>query len=580
MPLLKTYLRVISYLKYESATTTYICIANIILSLITIAEPILFGKIIYAISHKQNHVVLTKTISIWVAFGIFNIISYVLVARSADQLAHKRRLSVMVNTYSKILSMPAYWYKNYGSSNPLHIMLRACDAMSSIWLEFMRQHLSTIISLIILIPTALSLDIRLSSVLLALSLTYVMVNRLVMNKTKNGQKSIEKNYHNVFSHITDTMSNVTLVQNYNRIELESAALSKYADNLLQAQLPILNWWALASGLNRMASTLSMVVVLSIGSLLVIKGQLNIGDIIAFVGFAQIMIARLDQISGFINLAVGSRAILEEFFNMVDSTNNVVQNINHFQSALKVKGKISFHNVSFKYKDTNQGIYDINFDIEAGQTVAIIGPTGAGKTTLIKLLQNMYPLNKGKISIDGIDINDIDIYTLRENIATVLQNDGLFNRTIEENIKVGDIKAEQSQIIKAAKQASANEFIIKKPQKYQTLVGECGSSLSGGEKQRLAIARAILKDAPILILDEATSALDVKTEEKIKQALDTISKNRTTIIIAHRLSTIKNADLILYIDNGKIIEKGRYTDLAKNKESNLSKLLKLANISTD
>lgn len=578
MALVKTYLKALSYLRAEFFTTIIICLANIILALITIVEPILFGKIIYAIAHKQSYNMLITTMLAWIGFGVFNIISYVLIARSSDRLAHRQRLSVLKATYTKLLSMKMSWLQEQGVSNPMQVMLRACDTMFTIWLEFMRQHLATFVSIILLIPTAISLNWRLSAVLAVLAFIYILIARLVMNKTKEGQKNVEKSYHNVFSHITDTILNINVVQSYNRVSIESNTLQKYMDELLNAQFPVLNWWALASGLNRMASTLSMVIVLFLGSLLVIKGEINIAQVITFVGFAQLMIGRLDQISGFINLAISSQAQLEEFFAMEKQALNEEEPNN--QITLKqAKGNIIFKNVTFNYNNSNQGVYNINFSIKAGETIALVGSTGAGKTTIVNLLQRIYSPSSGEIFIDDININDLSIQSLRENITTVFQDSALFNRTIEENILIGDMNASKKQVIKAANYANAHEFIKMKQSGYNTQVGERGSLLSGGEKQRIAIARAILKDSPIWILDEATSALDMETEEKVKQALQKVNNNHTTIIIAHRLSTIKHADFILFIDKGRIVEQGSYANLAKLPGGKFAHLLKLANINT-
>ena len=428
MALIKTYLKALSYLKAEFFTTIIICLANIILALVTIAEPILFGKIIYAIAHKQPYNTLITTMLAWISFGVFNIIAYVLIARSSDRLAHRQRLSVLKATYTKLLFMKMSWFQEQGVSNPMQVMLRACDTMFTIWLEFMRQHLATFVSLILLIPTAITLNWRLSAVLAVLAFIYILIARLVMNKTKQGQKNVEKSYHNVFSHITDTILNINVVQSYNRISIESNSLQKYMDELLNAQFPVLNWWALASGLNRMASTLSMVIVLFLGSLLVIKGEINIAEVITFVGFAQLMIGRLDQISGFINLAISSQAQLEEFFAM-EKEALAVKEPDARITLPKATGNIIFKNVSFNYKNSNQGVYNIDFSIKAGQSVALVGSTGAGKTTIVNLLQRIYSPNYGEIFIDGVNIENLSIESLRENITTIFQDSSLFNRTI-------------------------------------------------------------------------------------------------------------------------------------------------------
>ena len=223
--------------------------------------------------------------------------------------------------------------------------------------------------------------------------------------------------------------------------------------------------------------------------------------------------------------------------------------------------VEFRNVSFNFSSTNQGAKDVSFSVAAGQTIAIVGPTGAGKTTLINLLQRVYEPDSGKILIDGTDISTVTRKSLRHAIATVFQDAGLLDRSISDNIRLGREDASDEEVIAAAEAAAAAEFIESRLSGYGTAVGERGNRLSGGERQRIAIARAILKNAPILVLDEATSALDVETEERVKQAIDRLRQNRTTFIIAHRLSTIREADIVMFLDQGQVVEMGGYEELA-------------------
>ncbi|MET3590078.1 ATP-binding cassette subfamily B protein [Bartonella silvatica] len=572
MSLLKTYTRVLTYLHKEKNTSVLICTANIILAIITIAEPILFGRVIDSIAEKSGIVL---TLTIWVCFGLFHIISYVLIARSADRLAHRRRLAVLTESFERVIAMPLIWHQQRGTSHVLHTVLRAVDSMSTIWLDFMRQHLSTLVALFILIPIAFHMNWRLSTVLVILAIIYTLITRLVMQKTKDGQAAVECYHHNLFKHISDSITNVSIVQSYSRIKEETSILHQHTNDLIKAQNPVLNWWALASGLNRMASTISIVCVLLLGAFFVARNQLRVGEVVAFVGFAQLMISRLDQMSGFINLAASSQAKLQEFFAMEDSTLHIHEP-EKLPCLKNVKGTIQFHHVTYKFPDSSQGVFDISFKVKAGQTVAIVGQTGAGKTTLINLLQRIYDPTSGHISIDGIDIRSINRESLRNSLATVFQDAGLFNRSIHDNISIGRKSATDEELYEAARIAAAHNFILKKADRYNTIIGERGSQLSGGEKQRVAIARAVLKNAPILILDEATSALDVETEARVKDALDHISHNRTTFIIAHRLSTIRNADIVLFLEQGHLVEKGNFQELI-NKGGRFYKLLKTSGL---
>ncbi len=557
LSLFQVYIKALKYLATYRFRVALVVFANIILAVITIAEPILFGRIIDAISEKRD----PKMILIaWGCFGVFNTFAFVLVAREADRLAHGRRADLLTEAFGRIISMPLSWHQKRGTSNALHTLLRASETLFGLWLEFMRTHLSTAVAIALLVPTAFSMDVRLTAVLVVLSIFYVLIGKTVMTRTKEGQASVESHYHTVFSHVSDSISNVSVLHSYNRIEAETRALKRYAEQLLAAQYPVLDWWAIASALNRIASTLSMLIILVIGTLLVQSGDLKVGDVIAFTGFATLLIGRLDQMRQFATQIFEARSKLEDFYKLEDA----VQEREEPAGAVElrnVKGDVEFRDISFDFANTGQGVHDVSFSVKAGQTIAIVGPTGAGKTTLINLLQRVYEPRKGKILIDGVDISTVTRKSLRHSIATVFQDAGLLNRSIQENIRLGREDATEEEVMKAAEAAAATDFIESRLTGYTTVVGERGNRLSGGERQRIAIARAILKNAPILVLDEATSALDVETEARVKDAIDRLRKDRTTFIIAHRLSTVREADLVLFLDQGRIIEMGGYDELS-------------------
>lgn len=557
MSLFQVYARALRYLGAHRLRVSMVVVANIVLAVITIAEPILFGRIIDAISSQGD---VTPILLMWGGFGVFNTIAYVLVAREADRLAHGRRASLLTEAFGRIVSMPLAWHHQRGTSNALHTLLRASETLFGLWLEFMRTHLATIVALVLLVPTAFSMDWRLSSVLVVLSIVYWIIGRVVMNRTKEGQASVEGHYHTVFSHVSDSISNVTVLHSYNRIEAETKALKGFTERLLSAQYPVLDWWAIASALNRMASTISMLIILVVGIFLVRSGEIKVGDIIAFIGFANLLIGRLDLLRQFATQIFEARSKLEDFFRLEDSVKDREEPANAGELGT-VRGEVEFRNVSFDFANTTQGVRDVSFTAKAGQTIAIVGPTGAGKTTLVNLLQRVYDPQQGAIFVDGTDIATVTRRSLRHSIATVFQDAGLLNRSISDNIRLGREGASDAEIIAAAEAAAATEFIESRLAGLQTEVGERGNRLSGGERQRIAIARAILKNAPILVLDEATSALDVETEQRVKEAIDRLRQNRTTFIIAHRLSTIRDADMVLFLDHGRIIEKGTFDELS-------------------
>jgi ATP-binding cassette subfamily B protein len=555
--LLQIYWRALGYLAADRKRVALICGANVALAIIAILEPIMFGRVIDAISDKGS---VFSTLALWAGLGAFNIIAFVLVARGADRFAHKRRSEVLCQSFERVITMPLAWHHQRGTSNALHTLLRAVETLFSLWLEFMRQHLSTAVALALLIPTAISMDLRMSMVLMGLGVLYIVIGRLVMKRTKAGQAAVERHYHKVFAHVTDSVSNVAVLQSYNRLGHEADTLRRYVKNLLDAQNPVLDWWAMANALHRLSSTISMMVVLLIGAYLVTHGQLKIGDVIAFTGFATLLIARLDQMSAFANQISEARAKLEDFYHLEDSAADAAEP-DGLRDLTNVTGHVRFENVGFEFGNSGQGIDDVSFEVQAGQTVAIVGPTGAGKTTLINLLQRVFSPSHGRILIDGIDTRTVTRKSLRHSIATVFQDAGLLNRSIEDNIRVGRAEATYDEVHAAADAAAAQDFILAKSEGYDTVVGERGGQLSGGERQRIAIARAVLKDAPILVLDEATSALDVETEDRVKEAIDELRRNRTTFIIAHRLTTVRDADLVVFMDKGKVVEMGGFAELS-------------------
>ncbi len=537
MTLFQVYARALRYLSTNRVRVGFVVAANVVLAMITIIEPILFGRIIDAIS-KQTDV--ATMLLMWAGFGVFNTIAFVLVAREADRLAHGRRASLITEAFGRIISMPLSWHSQRGTSNALHTLLRACETLFALWLEFMRTHLATAVALVLLVPTAFAMDYRLSIVLVVLGISYVIVGKVVMDKTRDGQAAVESHYHTVFSHVSDSISNVSVVHSYNRIEAETRELKKFTERLISAQFPVLDWWALASALNRIASTISMMVILVIGTFLVQRGEIGVGEVIAFIGFANLLIGRLDQMKAFVTQIFEARAKLEDFFELEDSVREREEPANAIDLK-DVKGEVVFNDVSFDFANATQGMRNVSFSVKAGQTVAIVGPTGAGKTTLVNLLQRVHEPKSGSITIDGVDISTVTRKSLRRSIATVFQDAGLLNRSICDNIRLGRETATAEEIQHAASAAAAHEFIESRLNGYDTHVGERGNRLSGGERQRIAIARAILKNAPILVLDEATSALDVETEDRVKTAIDNLRRDRTTFIIAHRLSTVREAD---------------------------------------
>ena len=357
----------------------------------------------------------------------------------------------------------------------------------------------------------------------------------------------------------DALGNVALVQSYARVELEVSLLRSLVDSLLRAQMPVLSWWAVANVLTRAGTTLTLLVILLVGTYLKLVGLATVGEIVSFMSIAALLITRLEQAVSFANRLFVDAPRLSDFFGVLDTVPSVRDRPGAVNPG-RVHGHVEFEDVSFSYDGKRPTVVDLTFKALPGDRIALVGPTGSGKSTALALLYRAFDPQSGEIAIDGTDIRDLKLIGLRRNIGVVFQETLLFNRSIAENLRVGKPDATEEELKLAAGRAQALEFIERSERGFDSNAGERGRLLSGGERQRLSIARALLKDPPILILDEATSALDAVTEAKLNAALDEVMKGRTTFVIAHRLSTIRNATRILVFERGRVIENGTFDEL--------------------
>ncbi|SDK45241.1 ATP-binding cassette, subfamily B [Paenibacillus sp. OK060] len=346
------------------------------------------------------------------------------------------------------------------------------------------------------------------------------------------------------------------IQIFNRQEEERVNVSrlamKYSKTYLRASL----FYETSLPLLAFVTTLGTVFVVILGGRLMATGEVSIADIIGFIAYLGMFYQPIKSFSGLVEMAGRASAGLKRVYDVLEEEEDIKEKRNAVHLP-RVQGQISFQDVTFLYQDGSPVLEGLNLTIDHGKTVALVGTTGVGKSTLASLVNRFYDPQAGSIRVDGIDIRDVTPSTLRNNISMVLQDTFLFDGSVYDNIAYGWKDATRKDVIAAAK---AHEFISQMEQGYDTVIGERGVRLSGGQKQRLSIARAILRNAPILILDEATSALDTKTEQEIQQALDEISKDRTTLVIAHRLSTVRHADQIVVLERTEIAEMGTHEEL--------------------
>ncbi|MBZ6077718.1 glucan ABC transporter ATP-binding protein/ permease [Microvirga puerhi] len=566
MWLIRLYIRVLGQLGSDLRIGAMLALANVALAISAFAEPILFGRIIDVLTRAQaagaapiTFSNLMPLIAAWVAFGFFSIGAGVLVALHADRLSHRRRLAVIANYFEHVLELPLAFHTSTHSGRVLKVMLEGSNGMAWLWLGFFREHFAALVALVILLPLTVFLNWRLGLLLVGLMVVFAIVTTIVLRKTESLQGTVERYHSSLAEHASDALGNVPVIQSFTRVEAEAGSLRAIIGQLLQAQNPVLSWWAVASVASRASATITVTAVFLVGTALHLNGLATIGEVVMFMSIATMLIARLEQAVSFVNQLFMQAPKMREFFEILD-TAPVVHDRPNAKYVQRFKGQVGFENVSFSYDGKRPAIQDVTFTVQPGETVALVGATGSGKSTTLGLLHRAFDPQSGSIRIDGDDIRDLSLASLRRNIGVVFQEPMLFARSIRENLQVGRPDATDAEMVEALERAQAIEFISRQAAGLDTLIGERGRSLSGGERQRLSIARALLKNPPILILDEATSALDAATERKLQLALEEVMKGRTTFVIAHRLATIRNADRILVFDQGRIIESGTFDDL--------------------
>lgn len=560
MSILRLYTRVLELLGKEAGLGWLLAFANLLLAASQFAEPVLFGRIVDVLSGKTvaGSDSAWPFLMAWVAFGLFTIACSALVALQADRLSHRQRQAVLTDYFEHILQLPLTFHSGTHSGRLMKVMLNGTDALWRLWLGFFREHFAAILSVVVLLPLSLYLNWRLAILLFVLCIVFTALTTFVVRRTFGMQMEVEEHYSELSARASDALGNVALVQSFVRVESEVKGLRSVADQLLAAQMPVLSWWALVTVITRASTTITVLAIFTLGISLHDQGLTSVGEIVMFVSFATLLIQKLEQVVSFINNVFMEAPRLREFFNVLDAVPAVHDRPDAIDAG-RLSGLVEFNDVTFSYDGKRPAIEDLSFTALPGQTIALVGATGAGKSTAIALLHRAFDPQSGFIRIDGMDVRGVTLTSLRRNIGVVFQEALLFNRSIAENLRVGKPDATEAEMRKAAGRAQALEF-IERSGGFETNAGERGRMLSGGERQRLSIARALLKDPPLLILDEATSALDAVTEAKVNAALDEVMKGRTTFVIAHRLSTIRNATRILVFENGRVIESGTFDEL--------------------
>lgn len=566
MRFLKTYGRVLGLLGRDIRIAGFLAFANLMVAGLQFLDPVLFGRVVNLLSRSDSlpHAVMwhdsAMLLGIWVAVGLGGIVSNIAVALQTERLAHRHRIKSMGRYFRHVLALPLSFHGETHSGRLIKSMLTGTDGLFGTWLVFFRDQLSTILSAVVLLPMTLFLNWRLGLVLIVLVAFFLVLTAIVVKKTETAQRKIEGLNSSLAGTAQDAISNVMVVQSFTRLSAEARLFSDIANQVIKHQFPVLNWWALVNVMTRASSTLAVISIVVVGTWLHMNGMASVGEIVSFMGFAMLLIGRLETAASFVSSLFFKLPALEDFFRILDERSSVPEK-DDARTLWAPRGEVRFENVSFAYPASGAAVLeDVSFKAHPGTCVALVGHTGAGKSTAMTLLQRLWDPTSGRITIDGQDLRDITLDSLRSNVGVVFQESLLFNRSIRDNLLVGKPDATDEEIEQACRMADAHEFIVRQANGYDTLIGERGTTLSGGQRQRLAIARALLKNPPILILDEATSALDAATEARVGRALRTLMAGRTTFVIAHRLSTVRDADEILVFDNGSIVEQGSFQSL--------------------
>ncbi|MGP4060907.1 ABC transporter ATP-binding protein [Halobacillus sp. H74] len=428
--------------------------------------------------------------------------------------------------------------------------------LMNIWLDMF--------TIVIAIIIMLTMDPWLTLVSVALFPFYGFAVKFFYARLRNLTRDRSQALAEVQGHLHERVQGVPVTRSFALENHEQRQFDVKNKNFLDRAITHTNWNAYTYSVTNTITDLAPLLVIAFAGYQVITGSLSVGTMVAFIGYMDRVYNPLRRLVNSATVLTQSIASMDRVFEFVDEKYDIVDRPGA-KKLENVDGDVKIENVSFRYDEEDPLVLNnVNLDIEKGETIAFVGMSGGGKSTLISLIPRFYDVTSGKIMIDGTDIRDLEARSLRDNIGMVLQDNILFSESIAMNIRMGDPEATDEEMVNAAKEANAHEFIMNLPNGYDTLVGERGVKLSGGQKQRVAIARVFLKNPPLLVLDEATSALDLESENLIQGALERLASERTTFIVAHRLSTITHADRIVLIENGEIVEVGSHHELMRQR----------------
>jgi subfamily B ATP-binding cassette protein MsbA len=479
-------------------------------------------------------------------------------------VAQKLTMSIKKELYTKLLSQSPSYFDKASSGTILQRYSSDADIACTGFIDNIKNFLSRLFTSLFLLGVLLYHSWELAIIaVLALGFSFIPIS-IVRRKIKEYTTKNIKNVSQIVTRYNETFSGNRTIFSYNLHDQQKNKFEQTLNDLFSVYMKVINHTKWLSPVMHVIMSIGVAAVIGVGSLLIMKGTITPGGFMSFIAALVMLYNPIKAIgNNFVNVQ-NSLLAIDRIFEILDEQIHIDDNI-HGIELKEVKGEIKFSHVTFSYDGTRDVLHDINFKTEVGKSLAIVGNSGGGKSTLISLIPRFYNLKEGSITVDGVDITKFTLTSLRDKIAMVFQDNFLFSGTIAENIMLGKPNASQKEVDEAIENAHLTDFIKTLPEGINTQIGERGVTLSGGQKQRVAIARAFLKNAPIVILDEATSALDNKSEAVVQQALDDLMKNRTVFVIAHRLSTIVKASKIIVINDGKIVEEGTHSELLERED---------------
>lgn len=564
--MIEVILRSLALLQARKRVVGALVIANILFAILVLMEPVFFKLVIDTMVQSQvgeiaEGIDIQATLFYWLVVWVVIIVLRLFVSVMADRLAHEEFNNCITRFFSHTMQLSMAFHTSTSSGKMSKELIRGSDNLFYTHLEFFRKVMPEIFTIILLVPLIIYLNWKMGIFVVILGFSTTLLAIFSVKKTFTQQEAVERYYTQLSALYNDTFGNIGIVKSFTLTGIKHRELQGLLKKRLEKQYPILYWWGFLISFSKVINIIISLGVIFFWSYLFSRWEITIGDIVMFLSFATLFLWAVESLMWSIEWLFWRIAPMKEFFAILDQ-NISVTDIPWAKKLESVKGHIEFKNVDFGYDKKRKILKWVSFQVFPGEKIAFVWHTGSGKTTTSSLLLRFFDPQSGVILIDGIDIKTVTQTSLRKAIWVVFQDNSLFNTTIRENIKLDSKTATDQDILKVAEKSHAIEFIRHFPDGLDTIVGERWVKLSWGEKQRLALARAFLKNAPILVLDEATSALDAQTEKYLQASLEELMSKRTTFIIAHRLSTIRKADRIFVFDNGKIVEEGTYKSLSE------------------